>query len=73
MPGQVVSLLTLRGDFVLGGPTAGDMAELITMFISGLSERSKFAVALKEDDKRGEMTDFFPLVLSRLRNRSHFC
>ncbi len=53
MPGQVVTLLTLKGDFVLGGPSAGDMAELVTMFISGLTERSKYAVALKEADKRG--------------------
>ncbi|XP_034556960.1 unconventional myosin-VIIa [Notolabrus celidotus] len=46
--GQAVSLLTLKGDFTLSGSAAGDMAELITMFLSGLTERSQYAVALRE-------------------------
>uniref|UniRef100_A0A096LUU3 Si:ch73-194h10.2 n=1 Tax=Poecilia formosa TaxID=48698 RepID=A0A096LUU3_POEFO len=60
-----VCLLTLKGDFTLSGSFAEDMSELITMFLSGLTERSKYAVALREvssqDDptilsfKRGEL------------------
>uniref|UniRef100_A0A3Q3GXR8 Unconventional myosin-VIIa-like n=1 Tax=Labrus bergylta TaxID=56723 RepID=A0A3Q3GXR8_9LABR len=46
--GQAVNLLTLKGDFTLSGTAAGDMAELITMFLSGLMERSQYAVTLKE-------------------------
>ncbi|XP_074524694.1 unconventional myosin-VIIb [Halichoeres trimaculatus] len=62
--GQAVSLLTLKGDFTLSGSAAGDMAELITMFLSGLTERSQYAVTLREasqDDpallsfKKGEL------------------
>uniref|UniRef100_A0A3P9BPD7 Unconventional myosin-VIIa n=1 Tax=Maylandia zebra TaxID=106582 RepID=A0A3P9BPD7_9CICH len=50
--GQAVSLMTLKGDFTLSGPSAADMAELITMFVSGLTERSQYAVALKEVEKQ---------------------
>uniref|UniRef100_I3KT62 Si:ch73-194h10.2 n=1 Tax=Oreochromis niloticus TaxID=8128 RepID=I3KT62_ORENI len=50
--GQAVSLVTLKGDFTLSGPSAADMAELITMFVSGLTERSQYAVALKEAEKQ---------------------
>ncbi|KAM9761609.1 unconventional myosin-VIIb [Menidia menidia] len=63
--GQTVCLLTLKGDFTLSGSTAEDLSELVTMFLSGLSERSQYAVAIKEvisqDDptllsfKRGEL------------------
>ncbi|MEQ2211868.1 hypothetical protein XENOCAPTIV_018936 [Xenoophorus captivus] len=42
--GHSVCLLTLKGDFTLSGSSAEDMAELITMFLSGLTERSKYAV-----------------------------
>ncbi|KAM7012802.1 unconventional myosin-VIIb [Tautogolabrus adspersus] len=73
--GQAVNLLTLKGDFTLSGTAAGDMAELITMFLSGLMERSQYAVTLKEasqDDpallsfKKGQLIiiikdDDFPL------------
>lgn len=73
--GQAVSLLTLKGDFTLSGSAAADMAELITMFLSGLTERSQYAVTLREvtqDDptllsfKKGELImivkdDDFPL------------
>lgn len=52
--GQAVSLMTLKGDFTLSGPSAADMAELITMFVSGLTERSQYAVALKEVEKQGQ-------------------
>lgn len=31
------------------------MAELITMFLSGLTERSQYAITLKEADRRGKM------------------
>uniref|UniRef100_A0A3Q2Y1Q6 Unconventional myosin-VIIa-like n=1 Tax=Hippocampus comes TaxID=109280 RepID=A0A3Q2Y1Q6_HIPCM len=50
--GPVVSLLTLKGDFTLSGSTATDMAELVTMFLSGLTERSQYAVTLKEMEKQ---------------------
>ncbi|CAN9500286.1 unnamed protein product [Ophioblennius macclurei] len=46
--GQTVSLLTLKGDFLLSGSNAEDMADLLTMFIIGLTERSQYAVALKD-------------------------
>nr|XP_023011302.2 unconventional myosin-VIIa [Maylandia zebra] len=54
--GQAVSLMTLKGDFTLSGPSAADMAELITMFVSGLTERSQYAVALKEVEKQEDAT-----------------
>ncbi|XP_051232589.1 unconventional myosin-VIIa [Dicentrarchus labrax] len=54
--GQVVSLLTLKGDFTLSGGTTEDMAELITMFLSGLTERSQYAVTLKEADRQDDPT-----------------
>ncbi|XP_078115998.1 unconventional myosin-VIIb [Sander vitreus] len=54
--GQVVSLLTLKGDFTLSGGTAEDMAELVTMFLSGLTERSQYAVTLKEADRQDDPT-----------------
>ncbi|XP_010767713.1 myosin-VIIa-like, partial [Notothenia coriiceps] len=47
---QAVSLLTLKGDFTLSGGTAEDMSELLTMFLSGLTSRSQYAVTLKEAD-----------------------
>ncbi|XP_068447337.1 unconventional myosin-VIIb [Clinocottus analis] len=54
--GQTVSLLTLKGDFTLSGGTAEDMAELVTMFLSGLRERSQYAVTLKEADGQDDPT-----------------
>ncbi|XP_059197185.1 unconventional myosin-VIIb [Centropristis striata] len=54
--GQAVSLLTLKGDFTLSGSTAEDMAELVTMFLSGLTERSQYAVTLKEVDRQDDPT-----------------
>lgn len=35
---------------------AEDMAELIHMFLSGLTERSQYAVALKETTRQGQNT-----------------
>lgn len=57
--GQAVNLLTLKGDFSLSGGTAEDMAELVTMFLSGLRERSKYAVTLKEADRQGQRIRFY--------------
>uniref|UniRef100_A0A672G4R0 Si:ch73-194h10.2 n=1 Tax=Salarias fasciatus TaxID=181472 RepID=A0A672G4R0_SALFA len=54
--GQTVSLLTLKGDFHLSGSNAEDMAELVTMFIGGLTERSQYAVALKEMSRSDDPT-----------------
>nr|XP_046248311.1 unconventional myosin-VIIa [Scatophagus argus] len=54
--GQVVSLLTLKGDFTLSGSMAEDMAELVTMFLSGLTERSQYAVALREANRQDDPT-----------------
>uniref|UniRef100_A0A4W6DJT9 Myosin VIIBa n=1 Tax=Lates calcarifer TaxID=8187 RepID=A0A4W6DJT9_LATCA len=54
--GQAVCLLTLKGDFTLSGSTAEDMAELVTMFLSGLTERSQYAVALKDVDRQDDPT-----------------
>lgn len=59
--GQAVRLVTLKGDFGLSGRTAEDMAELITMFLSGLTERSQYAITLKEADRRGETPPGWPL------------
>uniref|UniRef100_A0A8C7GGL5 Unconventional myosin-VIIa-like n=1 Tax=Oncorhynchus kisutch TaxID=8019 RepID=A0A8C7GGL5_ONCKI len=59
-----VSLLTLKGDFSLNAVMAGNIAELVHMFLGGLRERSQYAVALQEvnqDDptflsfKKGEL------------------
>ncbi|XP_070765301.1 unconventional myosin-VIIb [Enoplosus armatus] len=54
--GLAVSLLTLKGDFTLSGGTADDMVELVTMFLSGLTERSQYAVTLKEADSQDDPT-----------------
>ncbi|XP_057696428.1 unconventional myosin-VIIb isoform X2 [Corythoichthys intestinalis] len=54
--GPTVSLLTLKGDFTLSGSTVEDMAGLVTMFLSGLTERSQYAVTLKEIDKPDDPT-----------------
>ncbi|XP_028300925.1 unconventional myosin-VIIa [Gouania willdenowi] len=53
---QAVGLLTLKGDFTLSGSTAEDMAELITMFLSGLTERSQYAVTLKDINRPDDLT-----------------
>ncbi|XP_071373725.1 unconventional myosin-VIIb [Centroberyx affinis] len=54
--GQAVCLLTLKGDFTLSGAMAEDMAELLHMFLSGLMERSQYAVALKEVNRQDDPT-----------------
>ncbi|KAM3850264.1 unconventional myosin-VIIb [Diretmus argenteus] len=54
--GQAVCLLTLKGDFTLSGTMVEDLAELIHMFLSGLRERSHYAVALKEVTKQDDPT-----------------
>ncbi|XP_077573092.1 unconventional myosin-VIIb [Stigmatopora nigra] len=51
-----VSLVTLKGDFTLSGSTVENMAELVTMFLSGLTERSQYAVTLKEMEKPDDPT-----------------
>lgn len=56
--GQALSLLTLKGDFTLSGSTAEDMADLVTMFLSGLTERSQYAVALREVSSQGQSSGF---------------
>ncbi|KAL1023382.1 hypothetical protein UPYG_G00040140 [Umbra pygmaea] len=62
--GQSVCLLTLKGDFTLNALMAGNMAELVHLFLTGLRDRSQYAVALQEvsqDDttflnfKKGEL------------------
>lgn len=55
--GQAASLLTLKGDFTLSGASAQDLTELITMFLSGLTERSRFAVTLREAEAQGQTPD----------------
>ncbi|XP_068175182.1 unconventional myosin-VIIa [Antennarius striatus] len=54
--GPAVNLLTLKGDFTLAGAAADDMSELVTMLLSGLTERSQYAVALREADRRDDPT-----------------
>ncbi|XP_062252279.1 unconventional myosin-VIIa [Platichthys flesus] len=54
--GQSMCLLTLKGDFTLSGSAAEDMTELVTMFLSGLTERSQYAVALKDVDRQDDPT-----------------
>lgn len=61
-----MSLLTLKGDFTLSGATAEDMVELITMFLSGLTERSQYAITLREADKRGQAPDGAAVVRPQL-------
>lgn len=55
--GQAASLLTLKGDFTLSGASAEDMTELTTMFLSGLTERSRFAVTLRDAETQGQTPD----------------
>ncbi|KAM9385653.1 unconventional myosin-VIIb [Pholidichthys leucotaenia] len=54
--GQAVTLITLKGDYTLSGSTVLDMSELITMFLSGLTERSQYAVALMEVERPDDPT-----------------
>ena len=56
--GKTVCLLTLKGDFTLSGSTAEDLSELVTMFLSGLSERSQYAVALRDVSSQGGTPQF---------------
>uniref|UniRef100_A0AAY4EUX2 Uncharacterized protein n=1 Tax=Denticeps clupeoides TaxID=299321 RepID=A0AAY4EUX2_9TELE len=48
--GQSVCLLTLKGDFMLNAVSAADIANLTTMFLDGLRERSEYAVTLQESN-----------------------
>lgn len=50
---KCVSLTTVRGVFVLKAVEAGDMAELIEMYLEGLRERSVYAVALQDVNRHG--------------------
>ncbi|KAJ8277066.1 hypothetical protein GJAV_G00071100 [Gymnothorax javanicus] len=54
--GQSVFLSTLKGDFTLSSPMAGDIAELLHMFLGGLRDRSHYAVALQEASKQDDPT-----------------
>ncbi|XP_062852568.1 unconventional myosin-VIIb [Trichomycterus rosablanca] len=54
--GQSVCLQTLRGDFTLNAVHAGDVVDLIAMFIAGLTERSQYAVALQEVNRQDDPT-----------------
>uniref|UniRef100_A0A3P8UQH7 Si:ch73-194h10.2 n=1 Tax=Cynoglossus semilaevis TaxID=244447 RepID=A0A3P8UQH7_CYNSE len=49
---NTVCLLTLKGDFTLSGSSADEMYELVTMFLSGLTERSEYAVALTDANRQ---------------------
>uniref|UniRef100_A0A4W5PKL4 Myosin VIIB n=1 Tax=Hucho hucho TaxID=62062 RepID=A0A4W5PKL4_9TELE len=48
-----VSLATLRGQFLLQSVDAGEMADLIQLYLEGLRERSVYAVALQDINKQG--------------------
>lgn len=48
--------MTLKGDFTLSGSSADEMYELVTMFLSGLTERSEYAVALTDANRQGQRT-----------------
>ncbi|XP_036376709.1 unconventional myosin-VIIa [Megalops cyprinoides] len=54
--GQSVTLSTLKGDFTLNAAMAGDIAELMHMFLGGLRERSQYAVALQEANRQDDPT-----------------
>uniref|UniRef100_A0AAY4EUK4 Myosin VIIB n=1 Tax=Denticeps clupeoides TaxID=299321 RepID=A0AAY4EUK4_9TELE len=54
--GQSVCLLTLKGDFMLNAVSAADIANLTTMFLDGLRERSEYAVTLQESSKLDDPT-----------------
>ncbi|KAM3619073.1 uncharacterized protein V6R79_002572 [Siganus canaliculatus] len=51
---RMVNLVTLKGDFTLSGNTVEDMSELITLFLSGLTERSQYAVTLRDSDRHDD-------------------
>ncbi|KAJ8356986.1 hypothetical protein SKAU_G00197800 [Synaphobranchus kaupii] len=53
---QSVSLSTLKGDFNLSAVSAGDMAELVHMFLAGLKERSQYAIALQDANRQDDTT-----------------
>ncbi|KAL4630719.1 unconventional myosin-VIIa-like [Arapaima gigas] len=54
--GQSLFLSTLKGDFTLNAVMAGDIAELLHMFLGGLRERSVYAVALQEANRQDDNT-----------------
>ncbi|XP_041913733.1 unconventional myosin-VIIb isoform X1 [Alosa sapidissima] len=54
--GQSVCLLTLKGDFMLNSISAADIADVVTMFLGGLRERSQYAVTLQESGKQEDPT-----------------
>uniref|UniRef100_A0A3Q2CYC3 Myosin VIIB n=1 Tax=Cyprinodon variegatus TaxID=28743 RepID=A0A3Q2CYC3_CYPVA len=53
-----VNTIRYRGSsyFILSGASVEDMAELTTMFLSGLTERSVYAVALKDVNSQDDPT-----------------
>ncbi|XP_072540215.1 unconventional myosin-VIIb [Salminus brasiliensis] len=53
---QSVCLLTLKGDFTLNTVLAGDIVDLIALFLAGLTERSQYAVALQEVNNQDDPT-----------------
>lgn len=50
---EVVCISTLRGEYKLGAVYAHNMVELISKFLSGLKERSVYAVAVQDCNRQG--------------------
>ena len=52
--GQSFTLSTIRGDSItMTSPNTDDVTELITYFVDGLKERSRYAVAHQMNETRG--------------------
>ncbi|XP_061098661.1 unconventional myosin-VIIb-like [Conger conger] len=51
---QSVLLTTMKGDFTLSTVSAGDMVELVHMFLVGLKERSNYAIALQDANRQDD-------------------
>ncbi|XP_076871226.1 unconventional myosin-VIIb [Brachyhypopomus gauderio] len=54
--GQSVCLLTLKGDFTLNAVAAGNIVDVVALFLAGLTERSQYAVALQEVNRQDDPT-----------------
>ncbi|XP_018612550.2 unconventional myosin-VIIa [Scleropages formosus] len=54
--GQSLFLSTLKGDFTLNAVMAGEIVDLLHMFLGGLRERSVYAVALEEANRQDDNT-----------------
>ncbi|XP_069069852.1 unconventional myosin-VIIb [Pleurodeles waltl] len=55
--GQTFTLSTLQGEeYVLTSPNSVDISELLLLFLTGLKQRSQYAVAMQDSGKQGDQS-----------------